>query len=176
MAAPPYVPVPLTPRIRRGDEFSVGPPRPLPPRPAEVASCSPQPPGFGVACPDGGFALRLVEARQGSLTLGPGERTADACAAIAAIGLRRAALLGRAPVLADVDIGRAVLGYDAAPSPLLCQWRRDHVDGAARRVDVRQQLADAAQLGLDLVPGPSREQTEGWRAQFTAALDREQRS
>jgi hypothetical protein len=117
-----------------------------------------------------------VEARQGSLTLGPGERTADACAAIAAIGLRRAALLGRAPVLADIDLGRAVLGYDAAAPPVLRQWRRDHVDGAARSVDVCQELADAAQLGLDLVAGPSPEQTERWWRQFTPDLGPERRS
>jgi hypothetical protein len=176
MATPPYVPVPRTLRIHRGDEFSVGPPRRLPPRPAEVTACSPHPPGFGLPCPDGGYALRLVEARQGLLALGPGERTADACAAIAAIGLRRAALLGRAPVLADTDIGRTVLGYDDAAPPLLRQWRRDHVEGAARSVEVCQQLADAAQLGLDLVAGPSREQTECWWRQLKAELDQERPS
>jgi len=105
--------------------------------------------------------------------LGPGERSADACAAIAAIGLRRAALLGRAPVRADIDVGRTVLGYDDATSPGLRQWRRDHVDGAARSVELCQQLADAAQLGLDLVAGPSREQTESWWRQLEAELDQE---
>src|SRR3954453_19012963 len=138
MATPHYVPVPAALPVRRPEAVPVGPPLPLPPRPAEVVGPQPHPPGFGAPCPDGGFALRLAAMRERQLALGDGERRADACAAVAAIGLRRAPLLGRAPILKDIDVGRSVLGYGGPVPAGLGRWRRRWIAGAARDIEVGQ--------------------------------------
>src|SRR5690349_5459217 len=100
MAAPEYVPA-------RPEDL----PRPtdrMPPaeawyadRPAEVFVVAHQPRGksFGNPGPDQGYGLKLARRFEDRLQLAPGDDVEDAIAGCLGVGLKRASLFGRAPVI-----------------------------------------------------------------------------
>jgi hypothetical protein len=63
---------------------------------------------FGTPTPDGGFAARLVAARDPSPA--PGEDRRDLTAALRAIASARASRFGRGPALVDVEVAETLLG------------------------------------------------------------------
>jgi hypothetical protein len=120
VAAPEYVPVDRTKLLRtytspvrtRGSWLAT--------RPGELADGQPHGEQLGNQGPDQGFVLRLVRRFEGKLTLTPGEHERDALAGAAAVALKRASLLGRAPVLHDLTIALTVWGFlGDAPSELV---------------------------------------------------------
>jgi hypothetical protein len=121
MAAPEFVPVDRT-RPVRGYE---SPPRLAEPwwsdRPGEVVG-EVQPHGgrFGSQGPDQGYLLALARRFEGRLLLGPGEHERDALAGAVAVGLKRASLYGRAPVVHDLTVALTIWGFlDVAPEELV---------------------------------------------------------
>ena len=125
MAVPDYVPN-ETPVANR---HYVSPPRLPQPwladRPAELTDGQPMGAGLGVPGPDQGYALRLAGYFEGELLLGPGEHAADAIAGCVGVALKRAALFGRAPVPADLEVAFRVFGFlPPAPEEALMAWRK----------------------------------------------------
>jgi hypothetical protein len=97
-------------------------------RPADFAEDHRQPRGdlLGSPGPDQGYALHLAHVLEPDLHLAEGEHARDAVAGIVAIGLKRASLLGRAPVIHDLRIAATIFGYlDATPDPELVSLRRE---------------------------------------------------
>jgi hypothetical protein len=112
MAAPEHVPVDRTKPVRAYES----PPRRadswLPDRPGElVAGGQPHGDRFGHQGPDQGYALSLARRLEGKLTLTTGEHEKDALAGAVAVGLKRASIFGRAPVLDDLKVGLTVWGF-----------------------------------------------------------------
>lgn len=94
-------------------------------RPGELPGRQPAGERLGTPGPDQGYALTLAGRFAGRLQLEEGESEADALAGAAAIGMKRAGLFGRAPVIHDVEAGLAVWGYlDANVDPALVELRR----------------------------------------------------
>ena len=95
MAAPEYVPVPVTDRPRVPWES----PEHVPAawtldRPAEVGQgAQPTGPRLGYPGPDIGYALTLAALVRGEIIAGPGDHVDDAVAGGTAIAMRRAALM-----------------------------------------------------------------------------------
>jgi len=100
-------------------------------RPADFAEDHRQPTGdlLGSQGPDQGYALKLGRLLEPELHLADGEHARDAVAGIVAVGLKRASLLGRAPVMHDLRIAATLFGFlDPAPDPELVRLRRERFE------------------------------------------------
>jgi hypothetical protein len=141
----------------------------LPQRPG-VTLHRPRTPRSGRPGPDGGYGFLLAHCLETHLVLGAHDRPEDARWAVATIGVRRAGLAGRAPLAPDVQVGRAVLGYDGDASEALVEWRTHRLWDIARDPYVQQWLGDLVQAGIDLTrrEPPSRDEIERWWAQVVA--------
>lgn len=116
-------------------------------RPGDLADgVQPRGPLFGSPGPNVGYAVLLVRRRASELVLGPHERREDAEAVVAALAMKRAASLGRAPVVEDVECAAIALGYLGAPAPGFVAWRERAVTGASHEYEVRRAVCDAVPL------------------------------
>lgn len=127
MAAPEYVPLRPTDEPR---SYKSPPRRPEPwmaDRPGEVVrGGQPRQDQLGNQGPDQGYALHLAERFVGRLQLAEGEQEADAIAGCLAVALKRASLLGRAPVVHDLTAAFTVWGFlDDEPDPELLALRQE---------------------------------------------------
>ena len=117
-----------------------------PGRPGDSATPLDVPSGgaFGSTGPDPGYALRLVRSRD--LALGPAEHPHNAEAAVAAIAGARAAHLGRAPMIEDIEVASLVLGYDTEGVPA------DLIDDlVASRAGLIANISHSARKGTALI-------------------------
>jgi hypothetical protein len=128
-------------------------------------------PGFGLPCPDAGYALFLAALGDEHLALEFGDRREDAECAIATVAIRRAGMLGRAPLPRDVEIGRTLLAYDQPTDADFARWRARWIRGIARDGDLRQRLADAALPSQALRAPLDADAVHGWRALLRQRLD-----
>ncbi len=132
MAAPKFAPVPLI-----GDLQSYRSPAHVPDgwdadRPGDVDGRQPSGPGLGFQGPDQGYALRLASRLRPQLVLSDAERIDDAVTGCTAIGMRRASLYGRAPVIHDLRIAFTIWGFlDTAPAAELVALRVVKFEGLA---------------------------------------------
>ena len=128
MSAPEFVPVPPVDQVR---VYGSPPRRPeswRPARPADFAESRRQPLGdlLGSPGPDQGYALKLATLLAPELHLTEVEHSRDALAGIVAIGLKRASLVGRAPVLPDLRVAATLFGYlDPDVDPDLVELRTE---------------------------------------------------
>jgi hypothetical protein len=145
MAAPEYVPVPVTGKPRLPWES----PNHVPAawtldRPAEVAQGrQPTGPRLGYPGPDIGYALTLAALIRSEVVAPPGEHVDDAVAGCTAIAMRRAALFGRAPVLHDLRLAFAIWGwFDPAPSDDVRLVRRAVFEAANHDYEICRAVVD----------------------------------
>lgn len=127
MAAPEFVPVDKTRPIRAYESPPRRPDPWLATRPGEIVGQG-QPRGdrLGNQGPDQGYVLTLARRFAGTLTLTAGEHERDALAGAAAVALKRASLLGRAPVVHDLTVALTIWGFlGDAPAELV--ERRKHL-------------------------------------------------
>lgn len=171
MAAPEYVPQPAVQRVRSYES----PPRRsaswVADRPGELPGRQPLGPGLGSPGPDQGYAYVLAHRFEGRLYLTDGEHEADAIAGGVGVGLKRAALYGRAPVLHDLTVAFTIWGFlREAPDdlvdtrkPLFAEAANPHHYPELRRI-------------VDMVPDESLRQSpqqvaeahlQDWRALLT---------
>ena len=106
--------------------------------------------GLGIPGPDQGYALALAARFEDRLVLEPGERAEDVLAGAVAIALGRAAIFGRAPVAADIELALGLFKYLVGdegtwPSGELVALRRERFAAAARSCG--QGVAGAAETG-----------------------------
>jgi hypothetical protein len=152
MSTPRFVPSHAAARAARAarvTDFAGTPPaRRTPLRPA-AGRRPPRAPGFGLPCPDAGYALLLADLTVERVTLEPVERREDAVSAIATIAIRRAAVLGRAPFMGDVAVARSLLAYDGDGPSEFTGWRARHLAGVAHDPGLQQRLADVAMPAIE---------------------------
>ncbi|HXZ82800.1 MAG TPA: hypothetical protein VED84_03500 [Acidimicrobiales bacterium] len=142
MTQPRYAPIAIEDEVRPG--YRLGPPRPwTADRPADFRANRPvSGRGTGSAGPDQGFALLLAERLAHRIVAEPGERREDILAGAVAIALRRASLLGRAPVSVDIECALDLFGYRAPAPPELVEFRRSLFDGVSHDYWAQRALAN----------------------------------
>ena len=114
-----------------------------PTRPGDLVAEQPTGPLLGRPGPNVGYALTLVQRVRDRLALAAHESIDDARAVIGELAMKRAASFGRAPVMNDVEVAMALLGYKGEVSPDFVQWRVAVVHGAGHEYDVRRAVVDA---------------------------------
>ena len=149
MAADPFVAPTLEDVPRQAQNLAPGVRMPaagpwLPDRPGDEVSFG-QPHGrlFGEPGPNIGYAITLAHRLADRLTRAPNERLDDALAVVSELAMKRAASYGRAPVLADLEVGALLLGYLGGCDPDDAVWRAAAVDGAEHDYAVRRAICDA---------------------------------
>lgn len=147
MAAPKFAPVAPIDETRGYESPPYVPERWLADRPAEVRGRQPTGARLGFQGPDQGYALALAELLRPEVRVLERESVDDALAGCTAIGLRRASLYGRAPVLPDLRIAVTIWGFfDPAPPDELVEIRRTAFDGVSdslHHYEERRALVDS---------------------------------
>ncbi len=164
MTQPDHVPQQATDRVRPSTILPA-PDQWFLDRPAEQLTLEP-PTGrrFGSTGPDLGYGLKLARRLEGSLVLTPTEHADDVVAGCFACGCRRAAQLGRAPVIYDMQWAYGLWGYlDKAPKDLV-NWRKPLFRGAAEHYWDQRAIVDAVRSEtLKLSPAEVRDRLKGWK-------------
>ena len=145
MAAPEYVPVSVTDKVRVPWESPDHVPAPWTlDRPAEVGQGrQPVGPRLGYPGPDIGYALTLAALIRSEVLAAPGDQVDDAVSGCTAIAMRRASLFGRAPVMPDLRLAFTIWGwFDAAPSEDLRGVRRAAFEAASHDYEIRRAVVD----------------------------------
>jgi hypothetical protein len=120
--------------------------------------------------PNVGYAYTLAARAVGALRISPLEHDGDVIAVIAEIAGKRAAHFGRAPVMADIDVAIALLGYDGLVDDDFVALRTRLVHDAAHDYIRRRELVDA--VPDTLLPMRMAELigcVDDWRAQLLAS-------
>jgi hypothetical protein len=137
----------------------------IPDRPGEVVHSGP-PRGrqFGSPGPDQGFGLKLARQIAPRLQLAEHEHLDDAVAGCAAVGLKRAALWGRAPVIGDMELAYTVWGFLSAAPRELVEFRRTLFQGAHHEYWSQRAIADRVpETTLRLTPADVAGRLSDWR-------------
>lgn len=165
MAAPGYVPVPLADQARRSLA--------LPPsrrwtatRPGDLQGGQPRGDKLGDPGPDQGYALLLAERLHDRVRVTDGENAEDALAGAVAVAMKRASLLGRAPVTQDVELGLRLWGYlDENPPAELVEARRRLFAGAGHHYWDQRAITDAVpEATLRMTPDQVAGRLSDWRS------------
>ncbi|MCU0267712.1 MAG: hypothetical protein MUF83_03595 [Acidimicrobiales bacterium] len=170
MAAPEYVPRPKDEKPRvyesppwRGESWMAD-------RPAELPGRQPHGPRLGHPGPDQGFAWVLAERFRGRLVLHAGEREDDALAGAVAVALKRAAMLGRAPVIHDLTVALTVWGFLDQADPELVRVRTplfEEVANPHHYMELRRVADLVAPSVLRMTPAEVAAQARAdWRSLF----------
>jgi hypothetical protein len=132
MAAPEYVPVNPMDDVRTYESPPRRPGSWRATRPGDLHGENPRGGHFGNPGPDQGYALVLAKRTCDRLHLEHGEKVDDVIAGCVGVALKRASLLGRAPVIHDLTAAYTVWGYlDEKPPPDLVALRKDAFDEVA---------------------------------------------
>jgi hypothetical protein len=124
VAAPEYVPQPAIKYVR---SYESPPRRPgswRPTRPGDSSTGFDLGERFGAPGPDQGYIWVLARRFRGQLQLASDEREEDALAGAVAVALKRASLLGRAPIPADLTVALTVWGFLGDAPPDLIAYRQ----------------------------------------------------
>jgi hypothetical protein len=142
-------------------------------RPAEVVVGEAPPRGrrFGTPGPDQGFGLKLARLLAPRVQLAQHEHLDDAAAGCVAVGLKRAARFGRAPVIYDMELAYTVWGFlGGAPSDLVA-YRRTLFLGAHHEYWARRAIADRVrEETLTLTPSDVASRLSDWKSLIDTAI------
>jgi hypothetical protein len=130
-------------------------------------SSSAQPSGTlrGTPGPNVGYGYTLTERARDRFHLAAHEHLDDAVSVVAEVAMKRASALGRAPVIGDVDLALALLGYDGSGDDGFVAWRTRAVHDCAHHYPLRRAFVDSvpaallAKKAVDLGP-----EVPQWRA------------
>jgi hypothetical protein len=100
-------------------------------------------PRVGTPGPDAGFALRLAHRYEDELRLGEGETVHDSLVGCALIAARRAALVGRAPCIYDVQVALALWGFLVDATPRLRATRRQAFSAVSHDYEAQRALVES---------------------------------
>lgn len=109
MAAPEYVPTTKDQQPRRGLQLPAARPW-VADRPGELRAEQPSGPSLGSQGPDQGYALVLAKRFADRLVL-DGVSADDAVAGCLGVGLHRASIFGRAPIIHDLEVAFRIWGF-----------------------------------------------------------------
>lgn len=133
-------------------------------RPGDLGPAQPTGRLLGSPGPDAGYALTLAERFGDRLELVAPETRHDALAVGAAVAMKRAALFGRAPVAADLEVGLGLFGWLGGAPPDLVDWRRLAAAGVGEHYARLRGLVDAVPEDvLRRHPGQIRGSLDHWR-------------
>ena len=135
MAAPQYVPVPPTEKVRSYASPDHVPDTWSADRPAELQGRQPKTGALGFQGPDQGYGILLANLLRDRVRVGAGESVDDALRGCLNVALRRASMFGRAPVVHDLTIALTIFGFlDAEPPAELVALRRPVFEGVSNAV------------------------------------------
>jgi len=163
MAAPEYVPVAQGDRPRE----TLGTPGHggwTATRPGDLTDRQPTGAYFGNQGPDQGYAMVLAQRFHGRLLVAD-EDEHDVEAGCLGVGLARASLFGRAPVIHDLDLAYGLWGYlDPAPAELVA-FRKPLFAGASHHYWDQRAIVDLVpEATLRLTPAEARRRVGEWRS------------
>ena len=162
MTQPEYVPLGRADRVRAAERLPAAA-RWLADRPADFPA-PPQGDRFGRTGPDQGYGLKLARRFVDRIETSAGEHKADAVAGCLAIGLKRAALFGRAPVIYDFELAFTLFGYLGGAPADLVEYRKHLFEGAAHHYWDQRVIADkVTDATLRLTPADVRSRLANWR-------------
>jgi hypothetical protein len=139
-------------------------------RPGDVHGVPEEGSLLGTPGPNVGYAYTLAGRVRDRLRLSPFEHADDAVAVIAEIAGKRAAKFGRAPVMVDVDVAIALLGYDGLADEQFVELRSRLVHEAAHDYIRRRAMVDAVpDWLLPLRMAEVLERVDAWRSQLREA-------
>jgi len=166
--------VPTDPSTRPRQQQNLPPGVALPPasdwrsdRPGDLGPGQPGGALFGRPGPNVGYAYTLAQRAKDRFRLGPFEHGEDVVAVVAEIAGKRAALFGRAPVIGDIDLTLALLGYDGTASEAFVKARAALVHESGHSYRRRRALVDSVPDAL-LRTKPAQADIESWRASIPA--------
>jgi len=110
-------------------------------RVAEVGGFVPVGDGLGIPGPDQGFGLKLARRFLDRLVLTDGIHAEDAVLGCLGVGLKRAALFGRAPVVHDLDIAYRVWGFLGDAPAELVELRRPLFESVSHHYEEQRAIA-----------------------------------
>lgn len=143
-------------------------------RPGDLAATQPgavRPAGalLGRPGPNVGYAYTLAERARDRLRLAPHEDLDDAVSVVAEIAGKRAAALGRAPVIGDVELAMLLLGYDGSADEAFAAWRARAVHGASHDYPTRRAIVDSVPDSLLAQPASRvADEITRWRTRMRA--------
>jgi hypothetical protein len=139
-------------------------------RPAETdRAMMPSAPRLGSVGPDQGFALRLARLFEDRLELTGREHKHDAVAGCVPVATKRAALMGRAPVVYDLEHAFTLWGFLGGAPQELIELREAAFQGAAHDYWIQRAIVDQVpEETLALTPAVVRERLPVWRSLFGA--------
>lgn len=164
MAQPEFVPLHAGDRVRAAER--------LPnhggwrqDRPAELLSPDlPTGHRFGSPGPDQGYGLTLAARFVDRLELAENEHAEDAVTGCLGVGLRRASIFGRAPVIHDLDLAFTLFGYLGGAPDDLVAFRVTLLQGAAHSYWVQRDVVDKVKEStLRMTPAQVRAKSSEWR-------------
>jgi hypothetical protein len=139
-------------------------------RPGDLGGAQPGGTLRGSPGPNVGYASTLAERARDRIHLAAHEDLHDAVDVVAAIAMKRAAAVGRAPVMADIDVAMALLGYDGGADDAFAAWRARAVHGASHDYVHRRAIVDSVPEALLTRPASeSRDHIAQWRASAMAS-------
>jgi hypothetical protein len=167
MAAPDYVPVAPGDRPRK----ALGTPGHggwTATRPGDLTDRQPSGRLFGNQGPDQGYGLVLAERFHGRLLLTEDEDEHDVMAGCLGVGLARASLFGRAPVIHDLELAYGLWGYLDPPPADLVEYRKTLFGGASHQYWDQRGIVDVVpESTLRLTPAAVRRRVGEWRSLLT---------
>lgn len=149
MAAPKFTPVDPTDKPRSYESPDHVPEAWQLDRKAEIIGRQPKGQRLGNPGPDQGYVLTLARVARDRIRVQPGESIDDVIAGSITIALRRASLLGRAPVMADLMFALTIWGWLLENPPSDIVTRRQKLFAGLGNV---QHHYTEARLIADMVP------------------------
>ena len=141
MTQPSYVPIATADKVRTSERMPV-PGAWRQDRPGEITGGQPAGAGMGKPGPDQGYGLKVARLLAPRLRLQPGERAEDAVAGCLGVGLARAALYGRAPVVYDMELAYTLWGFMLGAPPDLVEYRLPLFRAVAHDYTRQREIAD----------------------------------
>lgn len=146
MAAPKFAPVSPIEDARGYESPDHVPDKWMPNRPAEIHGFQPEGGRMGFQGPDQGFAIKIANTFRPRIQVTAGETLDDAVRGCLGIGLRRASMFSRAPVVHDLTVAFTIWGFlDSNPPAELVDLRRGLFAGqanVAHSYDASRELVD----------------------------------
>jgi hypothetical protein len=169
MAAPEYVPVKPMDDVRTYESPPRRPDPWIPRRPGELEGENPRGTYFGDPGPDQGYGLVLARRLADELVLTPGEDVEDVIAGCLGVGLKRASIFGRAPIIHDMRAAYTIWGYlDHAPDQELVRLRSSAFDQCAIAGHHAERRRIVAAVRNDALRQPhttiAQQYATGWRS------------
>ena len=172
MAAPEYVPVKPMDDVRTYESPPRRPDPWIPRRPGELRGENPRGASFGDPGPDQGYGLGLAKRLADQLELQHGEELDDVIAGCVGVGLKRASLFGRAPIIHDFTAAFAIWGYlDQQPDAALLKLRKSAFDQCAIPVHYGERRRIVAAVRNDALRRPHAAIADHHATDWRALLD-----